>query len=126
MTNRSGSQTPQRGFKRPTTTPTPDELFDVWLPVLLPAELKVLLYIIRRTFGFKKDADAISLKQICTGITTRDGKVIDRGTGLSRRAAYQAVQSLEERGLILVDRQATEDGDNSVNVYSLVFETPDD
>jgi hypothetical protein len=47
------------GFRRPTTTPVPDELFDEWLAVLSGAELKCLLYIVRRTLGFKKDADAI-------------------------------------------------------------------
>ena len=60
-------QKPQ-GFLRPTTTPTPDEIFDVWLSHLSGAETKVILYIVRRTFGFGKDADAISLSQICNGI----------------------------------------------------------
>ena len=36
-------------------------LFDELLPYLSEAELKVLLYIVRRTFGFKKEADAISV-----------------------------------------------------------------
>jgi hypothetical protein len=76
-----------KGFFRPTTTPTLDEIFDVWLSQLTGSELKVLLYIVRRTFGFKKDADRISLTQICEGIITREGKVLDRGTGLSRTSA---------------------------------------
>jgi hypothetical protein len=109
------------GFKRPTTTPTPDDLFDEWLSVLSFAELKVLLYIIRRTFGFKKDSDAISLRQITEGITTKDGRVLDRGTGLSRKATFQAVQSLEERGLLVVSRTVAGDGVNQINIYSLVF-----
>ena len=109
------------GFRKPTTTPTPDELFDEWLSVLSFAELKVLLYIIRRTFGFKKDSDAISLRQITEGITTRDGRVLDRGTGLSRKAAFQAVHSLEGRGLLTVNRTTADDGVNQVNIYSLVF-----
>jgi len=112
---------PHRGFQKPTTTPTPDEVFDVWLAALTGAELKVLLYIVRRTFGFGKSADAISLRQICSGITTRDGRVLDQGTGLSRKAASQAVQSLEAKGLIRVERVLAEDGVNQVNVYSLVF-----
>jgi hypothetical protein len=111
-----------QGFLRPTTTPTPDELFDVWLPRLSGAELKVLLYIVRRTFGFKKDADAISLSQICKGITTRDGRVLDRGTGLTKTSAYKAVQRLEALGLILVDRAQFENGNNAINVYRLRFQ----
>ncbi len=41
-------------LQRPTTTPVPDEIFDEWLAVLGHAELRVLLYIVRRTFGFDK------------------------------------------------------------------------
>jgi hypothetical protein len=110
------------GFKKPTTTPTPDEIFDVWLSEITGAELKVLLYIVRRTFGFGKDADTISLSQITTGITKKDGKVLDRGTGLSRKSAYKAIQSLEAKSLITVDRAIAEDGFNEINIYSLIFE----
>jgi hypothetical protein len=52
---------PFRGFLSPNYTSVPDELFDELLPELSGSELKVLLYIIRRTFGFKRDADTISL-----------------------------------------------------------------
>jgi hypothetical protein len=108
-------------FQRPTTTPTPDEIFDFWLPDMSEAELKIILYIVRRTFGFKKDADAISLNQICNGITTKDGRVLDRGTGLCRSSAYKAVQSLEAQGLISVERSQTHKGDNATNIYTLRF-----
>ena len=43
-----------KGYSKPNYTPVPDELFDEQLPDLSGAELKVLLYIIRRTFGFKR------------------------------------------------------------------------
>ena len=52
------------GFLRPTTTPVPDEVFDVLMDMLTGAELKVVLYICRRTFGFRKEADNISLTQM--------------------------------------------------------------
>jgi hypothetical protein len=50
-----------KGYSSPNYTPVPDELFDEQLPDLSGAELKLLLYIIRRTFGFKKESDNISL-----------------------------------------------------------------
>ncbi len=59
------------GFATPRYTPIPDALFDELLPDFSGAELKVLLYVMRRTMGFKKDSDTISLGQICAGITTR-------------------------------------------------------
>ena len=110
-----------KGFSRPNTTPTPDEVFDVFMTQLTHAELKVLLYIIRRTFGFKKDTDSISLNQISNGITTKDGRELDRGAGLSKQGAITAVQNLEEKGLIVVGRVKTKDGYNHVNVYKLRF-----
>jgi len=59
---------PPRGFLRPTTTAVPDELFDIWLTILSNTELRVMLYIFRRTFGFRKDRDAISFNQFQSGI----------------------------------------------------------
>ena len=44
------------GFSTPNTTAVPDDFFDVLAPNLSEAELRVLIYIIRRTFGFKKDS----------------------------------------------------------------------
>ena len=110
-----------KGFSRPNTTPTPDEVFDVFMTQLTHAELKVLLYIIRRTFGFKKDTDSISLNQISNGITTKDGRELDRGAVLSKQGAITAVQNLEKKGLIVVGRVKTKDGYNHVNVYKLRF-----
>src|SRR5437764_43714 len=52
------------GFGIPNGTYVPDEVFDLLMPRLSDIELRVLLYIIRRTFGFKKGADDISLKNI--------------------------------------------------------------
>src|SRR5438132_9418642 len=61
-----------RGFHSPNYTQVPDELFDELLAVLSGAELKVVLYVIRRTFGFKRESDNISLSQMLRGIRTKD------------------------------------------------------
>jgi phage replication O-like protein O len=108
-----------QGFQFPTTTPVPDEVFDVLMPQLSGAELKVLLYICRRTFGFKKESDTISLHQIANGITTRDGRVLDGGTGLCKRHVQRALKVLEKKNIIKVTRRVDETGLNEVNTYSL-------
>jgi len=110
-----------RGFPRPRTTPTPDDVFDLFLAELSHAELKVLLYIVRRTFGFKKDSDTISLKQITDGIKKRDGSILDRGAGVSERTAIRAIQTLENRGLIKVERNVSDRRGHEINKYSLHF-----
>jgi hypothetical protein len=112
------------GFQFPTTTPVPDEVFDVLMPQLSGAELKVLLYICRRTFGFKKESDSISLHQIAHGITTRDGRVLDGGTGLCKRHVIRALKVLEKKNIIKVTRKVDETGLNEVNTYSLNMPDP--
>ena len=107
------------GFESPHYTMVPDEIFDKLLPCLNPSELKVLLYLVRRTFGFKKDKDSISLTQISNGIRTRTGKVIDNGTGLSRPAIIKALKVLEENNIILAHRSRNYKGEKQTNTYSL-------
>ena len=107
---------------KPRYTPVPDILFDVYMPALGEAELRVLLYIIRHTLGWKKDADRISLRQLTDGQQRRDGTWQDYGAGLSKRSVMRAVKGLEEKGLIWVDREQALKGDSSVNVYRIRFE----
>ena len=109
------------GFDAPNYTPCPDALFDELLPRLSESELKVLLYVVRRTFGFRKDADAISVSQMVSGITTHDGRVLDRGTGLSKSSVRRGVQGLLDKGILLVEKVRSPDGDYETNVYRLRF-----
>ena len=87
-----------RGFRSPSYTMVPDELFDELLPDLSGAELKVLLFVVRRTFGFKRERDRISLAQMLHGITTREGRVLHRGVGLSKPTLLGALRSLQAKG----------------------------
>lgn len=107
------------GFRSPNYTQVPDELFDDLLPDLNKAELKILLYVTRRTFGFKKENDNISTHQIMKGIKTKSGKQLDRGTGLSNRAVINAVRSLEEKNIIIAHRRMDKEKGNLPTTYSL-------
>ncbi len=109
------------GFQSPNYTPVPDELFDELAPDLGEAELRVVLYIIRRTFGFKKDSDSISLSQMVEGIKLRDGRVLDRGTGMSRRGVMKGCAGLVEKGIITVEKRLSDQGDNEINIYRLRY-----
>ena len=89
------------GFSSPNGTIVPDDVFDVLMPRLTDPELRVLLYIIRRTFGFKKNEDPLSFNQFLRGITTRDGRVLDQGCGIKDRTTLsKALKSLETMGII--------------------------
>jgi hypothetical protein len=107
------------GWSSPTYTPVPDALFDEVMHDLSGAELKVLLYIIRRTFGFKKESDNISLAQLCNGIKTKDGRVLDHGTGLNKTTVAAAVKRLEEDGYIIRERNASVEKGDEPTTYRL-------
>jgi hypothetical protein len=110
------------GFKLPNTTPVPDILFDELLSELTGNELKVLLYIIRRTYGFGKNADAISLSQFRRGITTKDEKVLDKGCGIEHnRTILVALRALEAKGYIISKKRQTSARDADTTIYRLHF-----
>ena len=54
------------GFDEPRYTLVPDLFFDLLAPALAESELRVLIYIVRRTYGFKKSDDNISLRNHLT------------------------------------------------------------
>ncbi len=113
------------GFRRPNYTPVPDELFDVLLPDLRGAELKVLLYIVRRTFGFKKERDAISFNQFLRGVHSRDGQTLDGGCGVRDRTTLaRALRTLEQMGAISAERSTDNRGESETTIYSLRFAGP--
>jgi hypothetical protein len=104
-----------------TTTATPDWLFDDVAPDLGEAPLKALLYIVRRTSGFRKSADAISLSQFQHGITTRDGRQLDKGAGVKNRTTLlRALAELEARGIIGHQDTLHADGGHATTVYYLL------
>jgi hypothetical protein len=109
------------GFSSPNGTIVPDDVFDLLAPELTEAELRVLLYIVRRTFGFKKNRDQISLTQMVEGVKTRDGRTLDKGTGMSRRGVMKGCAGLVEKGIIIVEKRRSELGDSDVNAYGLRF-----
>src|SRR5947209_587068 len=113
------TQIKYRGYTSPQYTPVPDELFDEQLPDLSGAELKVLLYIIRRTFGFKKESDNISLNQMLNGIATKEGEVLDRGTGLSKKTLLETIKSLVGKNLIITERRRSAEKGDEPTTYRL-------
>jgi len=78
------------------TTPVPNVIFDIYLKELNSAELKVLLVVIRQTFGWadrrgmfgRKETDWIS------------GKQLIQKTGSSKRAITSAIDVLVRKKII--------------------------
>ena len=108
-----------QGYAMPGYTQIPDELLDAQLHILSHAELKVLLYIMRHTFGYKRDGDHLSARQISEGITRRDGTRVDHGTGCAIATVRRTVQRLEAVGLIVVHREQSDDSGDASNYYAI-------
>lgn len=110
------------GFTTPNGTFVPNEVFDILLPMLGAAEIRALFYIIRRTFGFRKERDAISFNQFLRRIVTREGRVLDHGCGIKNRTNLsRALRGLEALGAIESDKGWDERGENQTTVYRLRF-----
>jgi len=115
-----------RRFKARSHTQVPNEIFDELMHDLSGG------YITRRTYGFHRIEDSISLKQICEGILTRDGRRLGYGTGLARSTAVLAIRGLVNRGLILAVRSretSSRPGAGErfeVNRYRIVVEEGDE
>ena len=97
----------------PNFTQVPNIVLDNMMSSLNESELKVLLYICRRTYGFHKEKDAISLSQLTDGIMV-NGERLDKGTGLSKRAVVSAISSLTLKNIISCNK------DGYVNIYQIV------
>ena len=103
------------------TTQVPNILFDLHLPSLTEAELKILLIIIRQTYGWidrhtgkRKLYDRISHSQFITK------------TGLSRRVISKALQNLVSKGLVSItcrNGNILSGGDARRGKISLVYST---
>lgn len=69
------------------------------------AEFKVLCYLVERIYSHRSSrqsqSDTISYRQLQHGVTTRAGRRITSGTGLSRDSIGRALRGLEARGLML-------------------------
>jgi len=104
----------------PNSTQIPDVILDHWMAELSGAEFKVLLYVARRTYGFGKESDNISLNQMAAGIRRRDGTWLDHGTGLSRSGVKAACNSLIQRGILVrVNNRSEESRECEESTYRL-------
>ncbi len=116
-------------------TQIPDAYFDEVMAPLGPSAFTVLMYVARRTFGFKRHSDQISLDQICHGIVTTavrdaDGAVVkparrlDHGTGLAKSTVVRALDRLIAAGLLRKRHNTDPRRGQLANTYGIVFKDP--
>lgn len=86
----------------PNSFQCPNIYVDKYLELLTPEEFKVLIFMVRRIFGFNKRQDRIARSQFEHGIISRDGEVLTGSMGLSRPAIRKAMDGLIKFGLVVV------------------------
>ncbi len=84
-------QDSRKAIQEPNFFQCPNIIIDEYLKELSGSELKCFLFIVRKTKGWHKDFDAISISQF------------EEYTGLSNRAVIDACNSLVSRGFIFQD-----------------------
>lgn len=79
----------------PNFTQIPNVVLDNIMSELSNQELRVLLYICRRTYGFHKEKDMISISQFISGIENKSS-----GCGLSKQGVLNGINGLIDKKII--------------------------
>ena len=88
----------KRSYKKGGFFMYPNEVEQYWHQ-LSGSEQKLLDFILRRTYGFQKLEDRISLSQFVDGV----GKF--KGAGVSKAQVQRSLRALEDKGFISTERQ---------------------
>lgn len=96
------------GFQSPNYTQTPNDLFDSLLPEMGLAELKVVMCVIRHTFGYHREEIKLSLRDIA------------RFTGLTANSVMDGATQAENHGLI----ERIQDGNKTTLWRAIVSVVP--
>lgn len=102
------------GFDRPESNyfRMPNSWTDLTAGINSIAELKVVEYILRHTWGYHEYGikKHITIDEFVHGRRRQDGERMDLGTGLSERAVYDGIRKAVEDGLIEEETDNTDRG----------------
>lgn len=99
----------QNKVYEPNYTQIPNILFDYWMPKLSAHDFKVLLAIARKTCGWHKNADRISLSQLMNICH------------MSKAGIVHSLKRLEDLKLIKKIKSKSSKGDCNTNTYELII-----
>lgn len=93
----------------PNFTQVPNVIFDYWMHELDHCTSLVLLFLCRKTFGWQKTKDSLSLTKIESGLK------------MSRNRVIKSLKILEEHELIIKQQHTNCHGDKDPNTYELII-----
>ena len=91
-------------------TQMPNIILDYWMARLSSPQFKILSAIVRKTVGWQKLEDALSIGQF------------KKITGLSHSTIIKGIKQLLSRGLIIQRKVKSAEGDDAPSIYSVNFE----
>jgi len=97
-----------QGFAPPEQnwTKLPNVLIEAFPMITSLGELKVLLYVLRHTWGFQEfdpEPKKITIDEFEHGRKRRDGSRLDSGTGLSKNTILDGLERAEAHGFLLIE-----------------------
>lgn len=100
------------GFDTPSSNyfKLPKEWTDLTSAINTVAEIKVVEYVLKHTWGFQEFglAKRISINEFMSGRKTRGGERMDKGTGLSKPAVIDGLQKAVAHGLLIEEIDDTD------------------
>ncbi len=110
------------GFGTPTKNffSMPNEIINLIAHITNLAELKVIIYVIRHTWGFHEYGihKTISTDEFMHGRRKQDGTRMDEGTGLSNRSVIDGLRAAVDHGYLICEID-TSDKARTVKSYAL-------
>lgn len=82
------------------------------------AEMKVVLYVLRHTWGYGDDWKAMSTDEIANGRKRKDGTRLDAGTGMNKQQVLDGAQRAVDNGWLRIWHDASDKG-RQVKYYML-------
>lgn len=107
----AGFDVPQENWSK-----LPHQLVDVLHLFSSLAELKIVLYILRHTWGFQDDSKRITLDEFEHGRKCADGTRMDKGIGMTKPSIINGIKRAVKHGFVFID------SDVSGNSYSLTYQ----
>jgi len=89
-------------------TPIANEIMEALSKYSIPGtQMQCLLVVLRKTYGYSKKTDAISLSQF------------EKFTNLDRRHIHRAIKELQKKNIIMVLKRSAKDGTKKTSEYRL-------
>ena len=111
-TNSPNKRNQKNGEFIPNFTQYPNEILDNWLPHLTGNQTKIICIFIRQIYGFHKQQDRISIRQI------------SQKTGISISKVFKDVKSLISLGCLKIVKKGNKNDPHTYQIINITEELP--